>query len=389
VVSRLNLDGLRELVDIFKHRWDPIILVLLAERPRRRRELTQEVRDSRGEHIADGVLSEVLNRLQAEGLIVKVMVGANRALYGPTPAAVDWVRRLERISDLNAGARSPSIVRSRTPRNRVAGVTDDLSAGESPALDTSVPHSARVWNYWLGGKDNFQVDRDVGDQVAQAFPDIVDIARESRRFLVRAVTYLAGEVGIRQFLDIGTGLPAADNTHQVAQRINPAARIVYVDNDPLVLVHARALLTSDPKGDTAYLHADIHDPDAILAGAAAHLDFSQPVALMLLGILGNVTDYDEARSILRRLVNAAPVGSYLIVNDGTNVINAAARNEATRISIESGFPYIARSPEQIAAYFQGLDLIHPGVVSSSRWRPDHADDLPSEVDAFCGVARKQ
>lgn len=258
----------------------------------------------------------------------------------------------------------------------------------SKAVDVTVPHSARVWNYWLGGKDHFAADRELGDKVTQFFPDIVEIARTSRQFLVRAVTFLAGEKGIRQFLDIGTGLPTANNTHEVAQRIAPQSRVVYVDNDPLVLVHARALLTSSPDGATDYIDADVHDPENILAAATKTLDFSQPVALVMLGILGNVVDYDEARSIVRRLVDAVPSGSYLVLNDGTNVINKAARDEATRMSIEAGSPYIARSPEQIAGYFEGLELVEPGVVSSSRWRPDPGEELPAEVDQFGGIARK-
>jgi hypothetical protein len=259
-----------------------------------------------------------------------------------------------------------------------------------PSLDTSVPHSARVWNYWLGGKDNFAADRALGDQIKQLFPDIISIARESRRFLTRAVRYLAEDVGIRQFLDVGTGLPTADNTHEVAQRINSRSRIVYIDNDPLVLVHARALLTGSPEGVTDYLNADVHDPDSILRGAAKILDFAEPVALMMLGILGNVVDYDEARSILGRLMSALPPGSYLVVNDGTNVVNREARDAATRVSIEAGTPYIARHPDEIAGFFHGLELVEPGVVSSSRWRPDLEADAPApaEVDVFCGVARK-
>ena len=256
-------------------------------------------------------------------------------------------------------------------------------------LDVSTPHSARVWNYWLGGKDNFASDRQLGEQIKSFFPDIVGIARESRAFLNRAVQYLAGEAGIRQFLDIGTGLPTFDNTHEVAQRIAPQSRIVYVDNDPLVLVHARALLTSTPQGATDYIQADVHQPDLILAGVADKLDFSRPVALMLLGILGNVVDYDEARAIAARLVAAVPSGSYVVINDGTNVINPQARDEATRMSIEAGTPYIARNPRQIEAFFDGLELVEPGVVSSPRWRPaDATNGLPDEVDVFCGVARK-
>ena len=264
----------------------------------------------------------------------------------------------------------------------------DSSFAANEKLDVTTPHSARVWNYWLGGKDNFAADRQLGDQVKQFFPDIVDIARESRSFLVRAVQYLAGEVGIRQFLDIGTGLPTFDNTHEVAQRVAPDSRIVYVDNDPLVLVHARALLSSTPEGSTDYIEADVHNPEQILAGAAKTLDFSQPVALMMLGILGNVVDYDQARDIAARLVAAVPSGSYLVVNDGTNVVNPEARNQATRMSIEAGTPYIGRSPDQIRGFFDGLELVEPGVVTSSRWRPADAANPPAEVDVFCGVARK-
>src|SRR3954469_8268720 len=172
-----------------------------------------------------------------------------------------------------------------------------------PDIDVSRPSSARVWNYLLDGKDNFAVDRELGEALRSANPAIAAVAQAQRRFLDQAVTLLAGEVGIRQFLDIGTGLPTADNTHQVAQRINAAARIVYVDNDPLVLVHARALLTGSPEGVTDYLDADVHDPGSILRGAAKTLNFAEPIGLMMLGILGNVEDYDEAHGILDQLVS--------------------------------------------------------------------------------------
>jgi hypothetical protein len=266
-------------------------------------------------------------------------------------------------------------------------VTIDEPAAGQRDLNPESPHSARVWNYFLGGKDNFQADRAMGDQIKAAFPDIVVVAQESRRFLARAVGYLAGEVGIRQFLDIGTGLPTADNTHQVAQRIAPDSRIVYVDNDPLVLVHARALLSSSPEGVTDYLDADLREPEKILAGAAQTLNFHQPIAVMLLGILGHIVDYDEARALVSSLMAGVPSGSYLVINDGTNVVNPEARNEATRISIESGEPYISRQPDDIARYFTGLNVVEPGVVSSSRWRPG-TETLPDEVDVYCGVASK-
>ena len=178
--------------------------------------------------------------------------------------------------------------------------TDTAQSG----IDTTVPHSARIWNYWLGGKDNFAVDRAAGDAWAATFPGVRDIARASRSFLIRSITYLAADAGIRQFLDVGTGLPTADNTHQVAQRVAPEARIVYVDNDPLVLAHARALLTSTPEGATAYIHADLRDPDKILAEAADTLDFTKPIALILSGVLGHVVDIGQARSIVRPLAEA-------------------------------------------------------------------------------------
>jgi hypothetical protein len=274
-----------------------------------------------------------------------------------------------------------------------ATVTDSSSAPDQqpPPIDTSVPQSARIWNYWLGGKDNFPVDRAAGEQYREVFPGIVDVARASRRFLVRAVQYLAGEARIRQFLDIGTGLPTVDNTHEVAQRVAPACRIVYVDNDPLVLLQARALLTSTPEGATSYIDADLYQPGKILQAATTTLDLTQPIALMLMGILGHVSDYDEARSIVTRLLDALPSGSYLALNDGTNVVSQGFEEAQQGYNESGALPYQLRRPEQIAGFFEGLELVEPGVVSCPRWRPVPADasgGLPAEVDAFCGVGRK-
>jgi hypothetical protein len=246
------------------------------------------------------------------------------------------------------------------------------------------PHSARVWNVWLGGKDNFEADRAVAAQVEAAFPAIVDVARASRAFLVRVVHYLA-EQGIHQYLDIGTGLPTADNTHEVAQRLVPTSRIVYVDNDQLVLVHARALLTSSPEGATDYIDADLNEPDKILARAAGTLDFSQPIALMMLGVLGNIADTATARAIVRRLVGAVPSGSFLVVNDGTNTEQASV--EGQRASNQAGHPYQLRSIAEITSFFDGLDLVDPGVVATPLWRPD-TDAKPDELAVACGVGRK-
>jgi S-adenosyl methyltransferase len=258
------------------------------------------------------------------------------------------------------------------------------------AIDTSVPHSARIWNYWLGGKDNYPVDQEAGDAYAKDFPGVVDIARASRHFLARTIRYLAEEAGIRQFLDIGTGLPTVDNTHQVAQRVAPESRIVYVDNDPLVLAHASALLTSTTEGATDYIHADLREPEAILAEAAKTLDFAQPIALILSGILGHITDTDEARSIVRRLMAGLPSGSYLSLNDGTNILAGDALEKAQDSYNESGaMPYVHRTPAEIASFFDGLELVEPGVVSCPLWRPEATPFGPPEkVDAFGGVAEK-
>lgn len=260
--------------------------------------------------------------------------------------------------------------------------------GLAASLNISVPHSARIWNHWLGGKDNFPADRAAAEQAATIFPQILDVARASRGLLARVVRFLAGQAGIRQFLDIGTGLPTADNTHEVAQRVAPDSRVVYVDNDPLVLVHARALLVSSAEGATSYVDADVRDPEKILAGAAEVLDFTKPVALVMFGIMGNVMDDDEAYAIVRRLTDAVPSGSYLALNDGTN---SEARAEAIRKNMAlGGPPYRARTPEEIERFFTGLDLLPPGVVSTPCWRPESGpgEAPPTPLASYGGVARK-
>jgi O-methyltransferase involved in polyketide biosynthesis len=264
-------------------------------------------------------------------------------------------------------------------------VSEDAPRGQ---IDTTVPHSARIWNYWLGGKDNYAIDRQVGEHVAKLFPNIVDEARISRSFLRRAVRYLAAEGGIRQFLDIGTGLPTADNTHQIAQRVAPECRIVYADNDPLVLAHARVLLTSSGEGIAEYVGADVHDPGAILAEAAKTLDFTKPVAVIMNGIMGHVTDDDEARSIVARLVDGLPPGSYLTLSDGSDTSEEGV--ESMRFYNQSGaVPYHLRSPEQIGRFFDGLELLEPGIVPRNRWRPDITPPRSQAPSAgYGGVARK-
>jgi len=264
-----------------------------------------------------------------------------------------------------------------------------VSSGDQPipGIDSSVPHSARVWNYWLGGRDNYPVDRAAGDNYRAAYPRIVDVARAYRYFLARAVRYLAGDAGIRQFLDVGTGLPTVDNTHELAQRIAPQARIVYVDNDPLVLAHARALLTSTPEGVTAYLDGDMHDPASIIDAAGETLDSTKPIALILNGVLGHVGDYEEARSIVHGLVGHLPPASYLALAD--SIHSSAAHEEAGRSYAKTGaVPYTLRTREQIAGFFDGLDLIEPGLVPIGRWRPDPSPFNAPDVDACAAIGYK-
>ncbi|MFI7541530.1 SAM-dependent methyltransferase [Actinoplanes sp. NPDC049599] len=261
----------------------------------------------------------------------------------------------------------------------------ELSEEEASKIDTTIPQTARVWNYWLGGKDNYAVDRDLGDQIAKEYPIIVDIARADRAVLNRAVRFLAGEAGVRQFLDIGTGLPTTNNTHEVAQEVAPESRIVYVDYDPLVLVHARALLTSGPDGATDYIDADLRDTATILREAGRTLDFGKPVALMLSGILAHLPTAEEAQTIVRRIMDALAPGSYLVVVDGTNT--NPELNEVMKIwNATANPPYAMRSPEEIAGYFAGLELVEPGLVDVTRWRLDPGGTPP--LHNLVGVARK-
>jgi hypothetical protein len=255
---------------------------------------------------------------------------------------------------------------------------------------SDVPHTARIWNYWLGGKDNYAADRAVGDQVQQFLPDIVASARADRAFLKRAVRHLVAEAGIRQFLDVGTGLPTAANTHEVAQSIAPESRIVYTDNDPLVLVHAHALLTSTPEGVTDYIDADARDTDKILQAAEATLDFSRPIGVMLLGILNFIGDDDEAEGIVRRLMAAVPSGSYLAIAHPTTEIKPAESAAAAAQWNETATPPITlRRKADLLHWFEGLDLLEPGVVTCTRWRPEPGDPTAdTDVYQFCGLAQK-
>ena len=270
---------------------------------------------------------------------------------------------------------------------RGRGVTP--SDSEYTSFDTSVAHVARVYNYWLGGKDNFAADRAAGEQAIKAFPNIVLSARANRAFLARAVRFLAEEAGIRQFLDIGTGIPSANNTHEVAQSVAPESRVVYVDNDPVVLAHARALLASDPKGATDYIDADLRNPEQILAGAARLLDFSRPVAVMLMAILQHIDDEDGPYQIVATLMSRLQPGSYLALSHPAKDIDAEAMAKmADTLNQMMAEKVTFRDRPAVARFFTGLELVEPGMVQASKWRPASEVEAASPAALWAGVARK-
>jgi trans-aconitate methyltransferase len=269
----------------------------------------------------------------------------------------------------------------------VAVIPDD--GDEPPDIDISVAHQARVYNYLLGGKDHFAADRAVGEKILQANPDMVVTNRANRAFLGRVVRFLAAEAGIRQFLDIGTGIPSAGNTHEVAQGVAPESRVVYVDNDPIVLAHARALLTSAPEGRTAYLDADANDPDTILERAAATLDFSRPVAITSLFTLQVISDPYAVTSTLLR---AVPPGSYLAISIPASDIQPEAQAEVIR-RLAQDVPDVTitfRDHAEVARFFDGLELLEPGVVPVNHWRPGPGGPDPAgELPAYAAAGRKR
>ena len=260
---------------------------------------------------------------------------------------------------------------------------------EIPGINLSVPHPARVYDYFLQGKDNFEADRIAAEAGIKAFPKTAESARASRAFLRRVVRFLTAEAGIRQFLDIGTGLPSGENVHQVAQSLAPDARIVYADNDPIVLAHAQALLKGNPAGAVAYLDADLRDPEKILGDAARTLDFSQPVGLLLLGILHNVGDEYDPRGIVRRLVQAIPPGSYLAISHLTADIYPELAGFAEALNERQlDAPLVLRDHAQVTSFFEGLDLVEPGVVQLSKWRAQTEAESAAAAALWGGAARK-
>ena len=277
-------------------------------------------------------------------------------------------------------------------------MTGDLwlsaSPGEEPGapeFDTRVAHVARVYNYWLGGKDHFAADREAGDEAVRAYPDMYSSVRANRAFLRRAVRYLAAEAGVRQFLDIGTGLPSANNTHEVAQAVAPESRVVYADNDPIVLAHARALLTSSPEGATRYLDADARDTGKILTDAARLLDFRAPVAVMLIAILQLIGDDDDPYQLVGQLMQAVPSGSFLVISHVPSDMQRQASGVAEaagRLSQLMTQRVTPRSHAQVTRFFDGLELIEPGVVPVQQWRPDSDLEAAARAGMWGGAGRK-
>jgi hypothetical protein len=262
-----------------------------------------------------------------------------------------------------------------------------------PGIDLSRPHTARMYDYLLGGKDHFAIDRETMEAGLRSWPGARVYARENRKFLARAVKYLAAEAGVRQFLDIGTGLPSANNVHEVAQGVAPDSRVVYVDNDPLVLAHAQALLTSGPSGRTAYIHADLRDPEKIIAhpGVRDTLDFSKPIALMLVAILHFLPDEDDPGGIVSTLMSALPHGSYLVSSHVTAELDPVGVHGMENVYRKGGMWAGARTATDFGhMFFDGLELVDPGVVLISEWRAtgDEPPPLPSEVSSNGGVGRK-
>jgi hypothetical protein len=264
-------------------------------------------------------------------------------------------------------------------------------------IDTTVAHAARRYNYWLGGTDNFEADRISGDAIAAAVPTTRITAMENRRFLRRAVTYLVKEAGIRQFLDIGTGIPAADNVHEVAQAIDPKARVVYVDNDPIVLAHARRLLATTPGGATAYIHADLRDPDTILGHPNLHatIDLAEPVALILIAVVPFLTDADDPHGKVARLTDALAPGSHLVLShpstdflsaEATAAFQAMVRRESARSRESIQF----RDRATFARFFDGMELVPPGIVALPDWRselPPTGRPSAADISNYSAVAR--
>ncbi|CAJ62677.1 MULTISPECIES: SAM-dependent methyltransferase [Frankia] len=282
-----------------------------------------------------------------------------------------------------------------TAEDEVSSAARDVPAAQrfiAADLKMDIPHSARVYDYFLGGKDNFPADRAAAEQIISVFPDVQNTTQQNRAFMLRATRYLAREAGVRQFLDIGTGIPTSPNLHEVAQELAPDSRVVYVDNDPIVLVHARALLTSSPEGRTAYVDADFHDPARILASAEVRdtFDLTQPIVLSLIGMLHFIPDEGDPHGLVRTLTDALPSGSFLSLTHGTADFAPAEAESAAEIYRQQGIPTRLRSRDEVLRFFEGFEFVDPGLVNVLRWRADGTTDglADAQVGTYGAVARK-
>ena len=274
-----------------------------------------------------------------------------------------------------------------------ASTPQDSEAAETPDLRLDIPHSARMYDYFLGGKTNYEADREVARKTIEQFPNVAVGARENRLFMNRAARYLAAEAGVRQFLDIGTGIPTSPNLHEVVQQVDPACRVAYADNDPLVLAHARALMTGTPEGATTYVHADFREPAALLESAELHevLDLERPVALSLVALLHFIPDSDDPHALVARYLDRLPSGSYLMLTHGTmEVLSAAAVEAVIKLYRANNIPLTTRSRAEVERFFTGLELVEPGIQPILDWRPDGTSVAPSHNEApiYGAVARK-
>ena len=266
--------------------------------------------------------------------------------------------------------------------------TKGSSSGKLPGLDTGVANAARMWNYWIGGKDNFRADREAGEQVLEAMPALPVVAQMLRRFLITTVDELSA-AGVRQFLDIGTGLPTADNTHDVAQRAAPESRIVYVDHDPVVISHARALLTSSAAGKTDYIQADLRDWATISAGAQRTLDFSRPVAVLLIAVLHFILDAEDPHRLISGMMADLAPGSYLVIAHAASDIQAStAAAMAHSYNATSSLTITPRDRATVARFFDGMELVGPGLMPLDQWWGSGPAAADSGLSCYCGVGRK-
>jgi SAM-dependent methyltransferase len=273
--------------------------------------------------------------------------------------------------------------------------TTVCDVAEPPEIDTTVAHGARTYDYWLGGKDNFPADRALGDLIRERIPTISAMALANRAFLTRAVRYLVNEAGIRQFLDIGTGIPTTPNVHQIAQAADPSSRVVYVDNDPIVLAHARALMASTPEGHTEFLLGDFMDPEAILAGPQLRdaLDLGEPVGLLLVAVLMyfDPAEGHDPYPVVKTLLDALPAGSHVAISHPTGDFDPEAMAAVQAVIRQAGITFVQRGHTEVARFFDGLELVEPGVVPVLAWRPDPQDTPPVDPKSayyWAGIARK-